>query len=116
MEIFITVSSSEISVEKGAEDFFNNLFFNNKKYDLSVGRIKINAKLGLDVPIDTPHLTTDDIIAIIKSLVKVADKEIKPDDIDHLGNKRLRSVAELFENQFYIGFTCLLYTSDAADE
>ncbi|MEL6712099.1 MAG: hypothetical protein AAFO15_02695, partial [Pseudomonadota bacterium] len=106
MEIFVIVSSSELSINKGAEEYFNNLFFDSKRYNLSVvGRVKINTRLGLDIDTNTCHLTREDIISLIQHLVKVADKEEKPDDIDHLGHKRIRTEAELFENQFYIGFT-----------
>jgi len=89
-----------------ATNVFNNLFFNPERYDLSrVGRLKVNHKLGLDVPLDETTLRKDDILLAVRYLVDlkngVPDKRI--DDIDHLGNRRVRVVGELLENQYRIG-------------
>ena len=87
-----------------AEEVFKNLYFNNERYDLSdVGRVKLNAKLGLTITETTRVLTDKDIISIIKFMLDLRDGKGDVDDIDHLGNRRVRSVGELVENQFRIG-------------
>jgi DNA-directed RNA polymerase subunit beta len=87
-----------------ANDIFNNLFFKSDRYDLSdVGRVKLNNKLQLECSDKVTILRNDDIIAIIKHLLDLRDGKGEVDDIDHLGNRRVRSVGELVENQFRIG-------------
>ena len=87
-----------------AEEVFKNLYFSKERYDLSdVGRVKLNAKLDLKTPETTRVLTESDIIAIIKFMLDLRDGKGEVDDIDHLGNRRVRSVGELVENQFRIG-------------
>jgi len=87
-----------------AEEVFKNLYFNKERYDLSdVGRVKLNAKLDLKTPETTRVLTDSDIISIIKFMLDLRDGKGEVDDIDHLGNRRVRSVGELVENQFRIG-------------
>ena len=87
-----------------AEDIFNNLYFTKERYDLSeVGRVKLNSKLNLKISNKKTILTVDDIIAIIKFMLDLRDGRGDVDDIDHLGNRRVRSVGELVENQFRIG-------------
>ena len=87
-----------------AYKIFQNLFFTSERYDLSdVGRVKMNAKLQLNCSNDTTILRNDDIIAIIKHILDLRDGKGEVDDIDHLGNRRVRSVGELVENQFRIG-------------
>jgi len=87
-----------------AESIFNNLFFNSERYDLSdVGRVKLNSKLNLDCSDDVKILRNDDIVAIIRHMLDLRDGKGDVDDIDHLGNRRVRSVGELVENQFRIG-------------
>jgi len=87
-----------------AEAFFEKLFFNDSTYDLSeVGRYKINAKLNIDTPIDHRTLTKEDIIKSVKHLVRLKDELKDGDDIDHLGNRRVRTVGELVENQYRMG-------------
>jgi len=87
-----------------AENVFKNLYFNNERYDLSdVGRVKLNAKLDLNEPDTKRVLTKNDILAIIKFMLDLRDGKGEVDDIDHLGNRRVRSVGELVENQFRIG-------------
>jgi len=91
--------SSEI-----ANEFFNNLFFKSNRYNLSdVGRVKLNSKLQLKCDDKITILRNDDIIAIIKHMLDLRDGKGEVDDIDHLGNRRVRSVGELVENQFRIG-------------
>jgi len=87
-----------------ASEIFNNLFFKSERYDLSdVGRVKLNNKLRLDCSDSITILRNDDIIAIIKHMLDLKDGKGEVDDIDHLGNRRVRSVGELVENQFRIG-------------
>ena len=87
-----------------ATDIFNNLFFKSERYDLSdVGRVKLNNKLQLQCSDKITILRNDDIIAIIKHMLDLRDGKGEVDDIDHLGNRRVRSVGELVENQFRIG-------------
>ena len=87
-----------------AEEVFKNLYFSKERYDLSdVGRVKLNAKLDLQTPETTRILMKEDLIAIIKFMLDLRDGKGEVDDIDHLGNRRVRSVGELVENQFRIG-------------
>ena len=87
-----------------AEEIFSNLYFKKERYDLSeVGRVKLNSKLSLSTSTKKTVLETDDIIAIIKFMLDLRDGKGDVDDIDHLGNRRVRSVGELVENQFRIG-------------
>jgi DNA-directed RNA polymerase subunit beta len=87
-----------------AYKIFQNLFFTSERYDLSdVGRVKLNSKLQLNCSNDITILRNDDIIAIIKHILDLRDGKGEVDDIDHLGNRRVRSVGELVENQFRIG-------------
>jgi len=87
-----------------AASLFENMFFNDKRYDLSpVGRLKLNKKLGLTTLLDTRVLTKEDILEVIRYLIDLKTGKGEVDDIDHLGNRRIRSVGELLENQFRIG-------------
>jgi len=83
---------------------FQGLFFDFKKYDLSaVGRMKLNKKLSLDIPLTTRTLTEVDVVEVVRYLVQLRAGKGNIDDIDHLGNRRVRSVGELLENQFRVG-------------
>ena len=87
-----------------AEEIFNNLYFKKERYDLSeVGRVKLNSKLDLKISNKKTILTPEDIVEIIKFMLNLRDGKGEVDDIDHLGNRRVRSVGELVENQFRIG-------------
>ncbi len=87
-----------------AYQIFNNLFFKSERYDLSdVGRVKLNNKLNLKCSDEITILRNDDIVEIIKHMLDLKDGKGEVDDIDHLGNRRVRSVGELVENQFRIG-------------
>ncbi len=87
-----------------AENLFHGLFFDPERYDLSpVGRVKMNARLDLETDDTVRVLRTEDILAVIKELIEIKDGRGEIDDIDHLGNRRVRSVGELMENQFRIG-------------
>ncbi len=104
IEIYRRLRPSSPPTPEVAEAFFENLFFNPSTYDLSeVGRYKINAKLDLDTPIDHRTLTKEDIIQGVKHLVRIKDGLKDGDDIDHLGNRRVRTVGELIENQYRMG-------------
>ncbi len=104
IEIYKRLRPSSPPTIEVAENFFNNLFFNPDLYDLSeVGRYKINARLGLDTDIDHRALTKDDIVYSIRYLVRLKDSQGGVDDIDHLGNRRVRTVGELVENQYRMG-------------
>ncbi|MBN1335711.1 MAG: DNA-directed RNA polymerase subunit beta [Deltaproteobacteria bacterium] len=83
---------------------FENLFFNPERYDLSkVGRLKLNHKLGLALPLEQTTLTREDILRVVKYLIDLKNNKGKVDDIDHLGNRRVRAVGELLESQYRIG-------------
>ncbi|HET7022328.1 MAG TPA: DNA-directed RNA polymerase subunit beta [Xanthobacteraceae bacterium] len=87
-----------------AQNMFQSLFFDAERYDLSaVGRVKMNMRLDLDAPDSMRVLRKEDIIAVIRTLVDLRDGKGEIDDIDHLGNRRVRSVGELMENQYRIG-------------
>ncbi len=104
LEIYRRLRPSSPPTIEIAETFFENLFFNGDLYDLSeVGRYKINAKLGLDVDIENRALTKKDIVEAVKYLVRLKDHQGGIDDIDHLGNRRVRTVGELVENQYRMG-------------
>ena len=90
------------------EALLDNLFFNSKRYDLAkVGRYKVNKKLGLDLPVGQGVLTEDDVVATIEYVVKLhaAEDGYEVDDIDHFGNRRLRTVGELIQNQIRVGLS-----------
>jgi len=94
-------SSNEI-----AKSYFDNLFFNDTRYNLSdVGRMKMNHRLGLEVDNNTLFLTAHDVEQTIKILSKIKHNDLKTDDIDNLANRRVRAVGELIENQMRIGMT-----------
>ncbi|MBW7885127.1 MAG: DNA-directed RNA polymerase subunit beta [Caldilineaceae bacterium] len=87
-----------------ARNFVENLFFSSRRYDLGkVGRYKLNRRLGLDTPMQTRTLTNDDLVAVIKRIILINTGEGRPDDIDHLGNRRVKTVGELIQNQLRIG-------------
>ena len=103
-EVYKILRPGEPPTLETAEALFNKLFFSNERYDLSsVGRVKINSKLKLDTDLETRMLTKNDILSIIRELLNLRDGKGEVDDIDHLGNRRVRSVGELLENQFRIG-------------
>jgi DNA-directed RNA polymerase subunit beta len=104
LEIYRRLRPSSPPTKEVAETFFENLFFNVDLYDLSeVGRYKINARLGLTTDINHKALTREDIVESVKYLVRLKDSQGSVDDIDHLGNRRVRTVGELIENQYRMG-------------
>ncbi|HMK43806.1 MAG TPA: DNA-directed RNA polymerase subunit beta, partial [Dissulfurispiraceae bacterium] len=103
-EIYKKLRPGEPATEAAASELFSGLFFDPKRYDLSaVGRLKINEKLGLSTPLETRVLTDTDIIEIVRYLLNLRTGKGDVDDIDHLGNRRVRGIGELLENQFRIG-------------
>ncbi len=104
VEIYRVMRPGEPPTLETAEALFKSLFFDNERYDLSaVGRVKISARLGLDGDDSLRTLRREDILAVIKTLVELKDGHGDIDDIDHLGNRRVRSVGELMENQYRVG-------------
>jgi len=103
-EIYKVLRPGEPPTIEIATQIFNNLFFSSDRYDLSdVGRVKLNSRLSLDCSDKITILRTDDVLAIIKKMLDLRDGKDEVDDIDHLGNRRVRSVGELVENQARIG-------------
>lgn len=106
-EIYRRMRPGEPVTLEVAEEFFNRMFFDADRFDLSeVGRLKINRKFGFsndEVPLSHRTLRKEDVIAVIKHMMKLKVGDEKPDDIDHLGNRRVRPVGELLENQLMSG-------------
>ncbi|OFE16958.1 DNA-directed RNA polymerase subunit beta [Humibacillus sp. DSM 29435] len=121
IDIYRKLRPGEPPTKEAAQNLLDNLYFNPKRYDLAkVGRYKVNKKLGLDAPINDSTLAIDDIVATIKFIValhdgqtsmdgvkngEVIDVRVEVDDIDHFGNRRLRSVGELIQNQVRTGLS-----------
>jgi DNA-directed RNA polymerase subunit beta len=104
IEIYRVMRPGEPPTRESAEGLFNGLFFDSERYDLSaVGRVKMNMRLELDVPDTMRVLRKEDVLAVIKTLCELRDGKGEVDDIDHLGNRRVRSVGELMENQYRLG-------------
>ncbi len=104
IEIYRKLRPGDPPTLETATNLFRGMFFDPRKYDFSrVGRLKFNIKLGLDTPLDNRTLDTTDFVAAIKYLFKLRKNIGVVDDIDHLGNRRVRAVGELLENQFRIG-------------
>ncbi|ABA77854.1 DNA-directed RNA polymerase subunit beta [Rhodobacter sphaeroides] len=104
MDIYRVMRPGEPPTVEAASNLFDTLFFDSERYDLSaVGRVKMNMRLDLGKPDTQRTLDRDDIIACIKALTELRDGKGEIDDIDHLGNRRVRSVGELMENQYRVG-------------
>ena len=102
--IYRQLRNSDPPDEETARGVIEKLFFSDKRYDLGdVGRYKINKKLGLDISPDVRVLTNKDIISIINYLIRLINSKVEVDDIDHLSNRRIRTVGEQFYNQFCVG-------------
>ncbi|EFL45348.1 DNA-directed RNA polymerase, beta subunit [Prevotella disiens FB035-09AN] len=102
--IYRQLRNADAADDASAREVFQNLFFSDKRYDLGeVGRYRINRKLGLETDMDVRVLTKDDIIEIIKYLINLINSNATVDDIDHLSNRRVRTVGEQLANQFSIG-------------
>ncbi|MCG2841154.1 DNA-directed RNA polymerase subunit beta [Sandaracinobacter sp. RS1-74] len=103
-DIYRVMRPGEPPTRETAEALFAGLFFDPERYDLSaVGRVKMNMRLGLDAPDDLTTLRNEDILAVVKTLVELKDGKGEIDDIDNLGNRRVRSVGELLENSYRVG-------------
>ncbi|MDP1614403.1 MAG: DNA-directed RNA polymerase subunit beta [Methylococcales bacterium] len=104
VEIYRMMRPGEPPTKESAENLFQNLFFTDERYDLStVGRMKFNRRLGREETTGPGTLTKDDIIDVLKELIAIRNGNGTVDDIDHLGNRRVRSVGEMIENQFRVG-------------
>ncbi|MGB4627942.1 MAG: DNA-directed RNA polymerase subunit beta [Propionicimonas sp.] len=111
LDLYRKLRPGEPPTREAAQQMLENYYFNPKRYDLAkVGRYKMNKKLGVGLPFDTQVLTLDDIVAAIRYIValhegraELGDQIIETDDIDHFGNRRLRTVGELIQNQLRIG-------------
>ena len=109
--IYRQLRNADAADDASALDVFQNLFFSDKRYDLGeVGRYRINKKLGLTTDSDVRVLTKEDIIEIIKYLIKLINSNATVDDIDHLSNRRVRTVGEQLANQFSIGLARMART------
>jgi DNA-directed RNA polymerase, beta subunit len=104
VEIYRMMRPGEPPTKESAETLFQNLFFSQERYDLSaVGRMKFNRRLGRDAETGEGTLSNEDIVDVIKTLIDIRNGKGTVDDIDHLGNRRVRSVGEMAENQFRVG-------------
>ncbi|MDM5122576.1 DNA-directed RNA polymerase subunit beta [Aeromonas rivipollensis] len=104
VEIYRMMRPGEPPTREAAEQLFENLFFSSERYDLStVGRMKFNRRLGREDETGVGVLTKDDIVEVMKRLIDIRNGNDEVDDIDHLGNRRIRSVGEMAENQFRVG-------------
>jgi DNA-directed RNA polymerase subunit beta len=104
VEIYRMMRPGEPPTKDAAETLFDNLFFSEDRYDLSaVGRMKFNRRLGREELTGSGTLAKEDIVSVMKQLITIRDGKDEVDDIDHLGNRRIRSVGEMAENQFRVG-------------
>ncbi len=104
VEIYRMMRPGEPPTKDAAENLFKNLFFSAERYDLSaVGRMKFNRRLGRDIDTGEGVLSREDIVAVLKGMIDIRNGKGEVDDIDHLGNRRIRSVGEMTENQFRVG-------------
>ena len=104
VEIYRMMRPGEPPTKESAESLFENLFFSEERYDLSaVGRMKFNRRLGREEETGSGILSKDDILDVMKTLIEIRNGKGVVDDIDHLGNRRIRSVGEMAENQFRVG-------------
>jgi DNA-directed RNA polymerase subunit beta len=104
VEIYRMMRPGEPPTKEAAENLFNNLFFTSERYDLSaVGRMKFNRRLGREETTGEGTLSAQDIVDVLKTLIDIRNGKGSVDDIDHLGNRRVRSVGEMAENQFRVG-------------
>jgi len=109
--IYRQLRNAEPPDEATARDVIDKLFFSDKRYDLGeVGRFRINRKLNLEIPMDTKILTREDIIAIIRYLIELINSKTDVDDIDHLSNRRVRTVGEQLSAQFSVGLARMART------
>lgn len=111
VHIYRQLRNAEPPDEATARDVIDKLFFSDKRYDLGdVGRYRLNKKLNLNIDLETKVLTRDDMIAIIKYLIELINSKTEVDDIDHLSNRRVRTVGEQMANQFGVGLARMART------
>ena len=104
LELYRRLRPGEPPNEENAKSLLDNLFFNPRRYDLGrVGRYKLDRRLKRDTPLESRTLSPDDIIALLSMMIQINNGVAKPDDIDHLGNRRVRAVGELIQNQVRVG-------------
>ena len=104
LEFYRRLRPGEPPSETSARTLLQNLFFDPRKYDLGrVGRYKLNRRLGLEIPNEHRTLTKKDIVSMMRRMILINNGQVKPDDIDHLGNRRVRAVGELIQNQIRVG-------------
>jgi DNA-directed RNA polymerase subunit beta len=104
VEVYKRLRPGDPPTIDNARNLVNSLFFNFRRYDLAkVGRYKLNRKLGLDIPMESRTLTKDDLVKIVARIVELNNGKGNADDIDHLGNRRVRAVGELIQQQFRVG-------------
>src|SRR2546423_1617691 len=117
MEIYRRLRPGDPPTLETATNLFINLFFNPERYDLSkVGRLKLNYKFGVDEPLEQAVVTKKDILEVVRYLIDLKNGKGNIDDIDHLGNRRVRAVGELLENQYRIGLIASLSTFARVNE
>ena len=105
LEFYRRLRPGEPPNVENARSLMQNLFFNSRRYDLgSVGRYKLNRRLGLELGSEERNLTKEDLVAVVRKMILVNNGRETPDDIDHLGNRRIRAVGELLQNQLRVGF------------
>jgi DNA-directed RNA polymerase subunit beta len=110
-QIYRQLRNAEAPDEQTAREVIQSLFFSDKRYDLGdVGRYRVNKKLGHDIPMDTKVLTTQDIVSIVKYLIGLINAKAVVDDIDHLSNRRVRTVGEQLWGQFGVGLARMART------
>ena len=104
VEIYRMMRPGEPPTKEAAENLFHNLFFASERYDLTaVGRMKFNRRLGREEEVGEGTLSNEDIVEVVKCLINIRNGKDVVDDIDHLGNRRIRSVGEMAENAFRLG-------------
>jgi DNA-directed RNA polymerase subunit beta len=104
LEMYRRLRPGEPASAESARTLLDNFFFNPRRYDLGrVGRYKMNRRMGLDLPKDVRTLTREDLISMVRMIIRINNNQTHADDIDHLGNRRVRAVGELIQNQLRVG-------------
>ncbi len=105
VEIYRRLRPGDPATLENASSYIRSLFFDPKRYDLArVGRYKVNRTLGLDISLDWRLLTQEDIVQIVRRMIRINNEEDEPEEVDHLGNRRVKTVGELIQNQLRVGF------------
>ncbi len=105
-EVYRRIRPGDLATTENARELIYKMFFSFDRYDFGrVGRYKINQRFGFDIPIDKEHriLRKEDLVAIVREIIRLNNTQEEPDDIDHLGNRRVRAIGELIQNKFRIG-------------